>query len=267
MPNPVRHSRNPVWMVALVCCFVVELSGCSLFVMAGKMLQGDPVVGDEFKAYYGKSMSKSGKKVAVMCSTPEAVKSEFSSLDLDLAAEISRKLALNDIDVIKNHKVANWIDDHGGDIDLKELGAGVDADLVVQVRLEHFDFREENSPDLFRGKARGSIVVYELIRAEDKANSKFEAQPKSKSKPGSEAHEKSEEKPSSKSKKRDKTDPIREVVEIKQVFAKTFDSTYPPLQPVSITQMQPETFRKKFLDRVGDELSRLFYEHKPGTDI
>lgn len=284
MRHPVRHSRNPIWMVALVCCCLLELSGCSLFVMAGKMIQGDPVIGDEFKGHTGKSMCKSGRKVAVMCSTPEAVKSEFSSLDLDLAAEISRKLALHNIDVIKNHKVANWIDDHGGgDVNLQELGAGIDADLLVQVRLDHFDFREENSPDLFRGKARGSVVVYELVRADDKGNSKFESKPKSKSdaddsksdkgstdkKSVAKSADKKQERTDkdSKASKRSKSEPIREVVQIRLIFTKSFDSTYPPLQPISITQMQPETFRKKFLDRVGDELSRTFYQHKPGTDI
>lgn len=251
MPTLVHHSRNPVWMMALVCCFLLELSGCSLFVMAGKMLQGDPVIEDEFKAWYGKSMAKSGKKVAVLCSTPEAIKSEFSSLDLDLAAEINRKLSLHDINVIKNHKIANWIDDHGGgNLDLKELGSEIDADLVIQVTLEHFDFREENSPDLFRGRARGSVVVYELVRDDEKSPLKFE------SKPGSKADKTKKDESSA-----------RQVRSVREVFAKTFDSTYPPHQPISIGQMQPESFRKKFLDRVGDELSRLFYRHKPGTDI
>lgn len=251
MRPTVHHSRNPVWMVGLVCCLLLELSGCSLFVMAGKMIQGDPVIGDEFKAWYGQSMAKSGKKVAVLCSTPEAIKSEFSSLDLDLATEINRKLSLHDVDVIKSHKIASWIDDHGGgNLDLKELGSEIDADLVVAVKLEHFDFREENSPDLFRGRARGSIVVYELLRNDEKAGPMFEAKPGSKS---------------DKSKKDGKS--AREVRSVREVFAKTFDSTYPPHQPIPLGQMQPETFRKKFLDRVGDELSRLFYKHKAGTDI
>lgn len=265
MPKHVRHSQNPLWMTALVCCCLLELSGCSLFVMAGKMIQGDPVVEDEFKAFYGKSMADSGKKVAVMCSTPETVKSEFSSLDLDLAAEISRKLHVQGINVIKNHKVASWIDDHGGDVDLKELGEGIDADLLIQVRLDHFDYREENSPDLFRGKTRGSVVVYELVRANEDSMNKFEKGPKSKSDPESTKTAKSSG--GKKSTGKDKGQKTREVESVRAVFSKTFDSTYPTLQPVSITQMQPDTFRKKFLDRVGDELSRLFYRHKAGTDI
>jgi hypothetical protein len=273
MPHTVRHSRNPWWMTALVCCFILELSGCSLFVMAGKMLQGDPVVDDEFKHWYGKSMDKSEKKVAVVCSTPESVKSEFSSLDLDLASEVSRKLGLHKVNVVKSHKVASWMDDHGGaDFDLKELGNDLGAELVIAIKLEHFDFREENSPDLFRGKARGNVTVYELTRGTAKDKSKKESKADSKKLAAKEDKEdKKKDDSSSKSSKDSKDEKEEEtkpkVTGVRQVFLKTFDTSYPPHQPVSIEQMQPETFRKKFLDRVGDELSRTFYRHKAGVEI
>ncbi|MDB5336855.1 MAG: hypothetical protein JWN70_2474 [Planctomycetaceae bacterium] len=270
MPHTVRHSQNPWWMTALVCCCFLELSGCSLFVMAGKMLQGDPMVESEFDRWYGKSMLKSKKKVAVVCSTPESVKSEFTSLDLDLASEVSRKLHLHEITVVKSHKVASWMDDHGGtDFDMKELGNDLGAELVVAIKVDHFDFREENSPDLFRGKARGVVTVYELMRDPKKPKKEAKSEAESK-KDKSESADKSDEKTgsSSKSKKTKKDDePKDNVIGVRQVFLKTFDTTYPPHQPVSIEQMQPETFRKKFLDRVGDELARQFYRHKAGVEF
>ena len=281
MPHTVRYSRNPWWMTALVCCCFLELSGCSLFVMAGKMLQGDPVVEAEFDRWYGKSMEKSKKKVAVVCSTPESVKSEFTSLDLDLASEVSRKLHLHEITVVKSHKVASWMDDHGGtDFNMAELGNDLGAELVVAIKLDHFDFREENSPDLFRGKARGNVTVYELMRdpkAKSKKDAKADAaadskQDKAKDKDKKDETDKADKKAgsSSKSSKTDKDkdeEPKPQVTGVRQVFMKTFDSSYPPHQPVSIEQMQPETFRKKFLDRVADELSRTFYRHKAGIEF
>ena len=267
MPRTIRQSRNPWWVAALVCCCLLESSGCSLFVMTGKMLQGDPMTDDEFKTWYGKSMEKSGKKVAVLCSTPESVKSEFSSLDMDLSSEVSNKFHRNKINIIGAHKVASWMDDHGGgDFDVRELGNDLGAELVVSIKLDHFDFREENSPDLFRGRARGNITVHELVRES--------SQPKSSpSKPDSKADSKAKRvdnadtadgaKKTSKPGKSDK--PGSKVIGIRQVMAKTFDITYPPHQPVTIEQMQPDTFRKKFTDRVADELSRTFYRHKPGV--
>ena len=276
MTHTVHRSRNPWWMTVLVCCWLVELSGCSLFVMAGKMLTGDPVIESEFNRWYGKSMEKSKKKVAVVCSTPESVKSEFSSLDLDLASEVSRKLGTQKINMVKSHKVAYWMDDHGGnDFDMKELGNDLGAELVIVIKLDHFDYREENSPDLFRGKARGSVVVYELLRATDKKGdagakktSKAAADKDEKKSDGKDSDDKksgSDKKSSTRDKKaEEKTSPVTGV---RQVFAKTFDSSYPAHQPVSIDQMQPETFRKKFLDRVGDELARTFYSHKAGIEM
>ncbi len=268
MPHTVRHSRNPWWMMALVCCCFLELSGCSLFVMAGKMLQGDPTVEGEFVRWYGKSMAKSKKKVAVICSTPESVKSEFSSLDLDLASEVSRKLHLHEILVVKADKVASWMDDHGGtDFDMKELGNDLGAELVVAIKLDHFDFREENSPDLFRGKARGCVTVYELTRDTTQAKSKTDSKEDSKSdsKKDKAGDKIGKDSKSAKAAKEAESKP--KVTGFRQVFLKTFDSSYPPHQPVSIEQMQPETFRKKFLDRVADELSRTFYRHKVGVEF
>lgn len=261
----------------LVCCCMVSLSGCSLFVMAGKMLSGDPVIESEFNRWYGKSMEKSKKKVAVVCSTPESVKSEFSSLDLDLASEVSRKLGTQRINVIKSHKVAIWMDDHGSsDFDMRELGNDLGAELVIVIKLDHFDYREENSPDLFRGKARGSVVVYELQRANDKkggagskAESKADAKQDEQKSDGKESGESKKGSGKKKSSTREKKAEENKspVTGIRQVFAKTFDSSYPAHQPVSIDQMQPETFRKKFLDRVGEELARTFYSHKAGIEM
>lgn len=263
MPCTRRPSRNPIWMAALACCLLVNVSGCSLFVMAGKMLQGDPLIDSPFTKIYGKSMEKSGKKVAVLCNTPESVKSEFSSLDLDLAADISRKLAAQRIDIVENHRIAKWIDDYGGDIDLKELGAEIDVDLIIQVNFNQFDYREENSSELFRGRANGNIVVYELVRDGDSSN-KFESKPRSDEEKEAKENGKSKE---TKSKKRGHKKTLASVKFVRKVYEGSFNSTYPTLQPVSITQMQPDTFRRKFLDRMGDEVARLFYNHKAGVDI
>ena len=268
MPHTVRHSRNPWWMMALVCCCIVELSGCSLFVMAGKMLQGDPVVEDEFVRWYGKSMAKSKKKVAVVCSTPESVKSEFSSLDLDLASEVSRKLHLHEILVVKADKVASWMDDNGGlDFDMRELGNDLGAELVVAIKLDHFDFREENSPDLFRGKARGCVTVYELQRDSTKPKSDSKIGAGSKAQPDKPQNDDQAGRSKQAAQQANPEVSKPKVTGVRQVFLKTFDSSYPPHQPVSIEQMQPDTFRKKFLDRVADELSRTFYRHKAGVEF
>lgn len=285
MPLPTRHSRNFLWTMAMICC-LIHLGGCAPMVMLGKMLQGDPLVDDEFKKWNGKSLAKSGKQVAILVSTPESIKSEYASLDIDLLSEISRKLATQQIAVVKPHKVATWIDDHGWeDMDLKELGTDIDADYVIQVKLDHFDYREENSPNLFRGRTNGVITAYELIRAPKpkstiksglgfgKSDSKDKDDDKSKDSEKDKGNKKSKESDSksetsekdhknSDDKEKEKRGPV---TSLRKVYNRTFQNVYPIHQPVSIEQMQPETFKKKFLDHVSDDLSKLFYAHKAGS--
>jgi len=267
MPQPVRTSRNFLWIGLMTCICLVELTGCAPMVMLGKMLQGDPLVDDEFEKWNGKSLAKSDKQVAILCSTPESIKSEYASLDIDLLSEISRKLAAHDVSVIKPHKVATWIDDHGlDDLDMKELGEDLDADYVIQVKLDHFDYREQNSPNLFRGRTGGTVTAYELIREEEP----LLKPKKSKADDSKKESKKDSEKSSTKSKKtasKDSKDSVKrgKIITVKRVYNRTFQNVYPTLQPVSIEQMQPEIFKKKFVDHVSNDLSRLFYPHKAGV--
>jgi hypothetical protein len=295
MPLPVRHSRKFLWMPALVCCYIAGLSGCRPMIMLGKMLQGDPLISDEFGKWNGKSLAKSGKKVAILVSTPESIKTEYASLDIDLLSAISRKLATKDIVIVKPHIVATWIDDHGWDnLDLKELGTDVDADFLIQVKLDHFDFHEENSPNLFRGRTNGIITAYEMKRgAKTKSKDKDKAgwfgskddddkkkdadkdkeadKDTDKTKDVDSKKDKDEDSKTGTSKKNRKKKDEKEVAKrdpvtsTRQVYNRSFQNTYPAHQPVSIEQMQPETFKKKFLDHVSDDLSKLFYAHKEGS--
>lgn len=286
-----RHSRSFSWAAAMVYCCLIGLGGCAPMVMLGKMLQGDPLVTEDFKTWNGgKSLAKSGKKVAILCTTPESIKTEYAALDVDLLSEVSRKLAKHEISVVKPYKVATWIDDHGiENLDLKQLGTDIDADYVIQIKLDEFDYREENSPNLFRGRANGLVAVYSLVRAtpskgkdttesgflkgdkaaskkketdqdedSDKADSKSSKKSKSKKKESEEKDKKKDEKDE------EKRDPVTST---RQLYNRTFRNIYPEHQPVSIDQMQPETFKKKFLDRVADDLAKLFYAHKSGTNF
>lgn len=273
MSHSIRRSRNLPWIAVMACLCVVQLSGCGPMVMLGKMLQGDPLVDDEFKKWYGKSLAKSDLQVVILCSTPESIKSEYASLDIDLLSEISRKLATHDISIVKPHKVATWIDDHGtDDLDLKELGNDLDADIIIQVKLDQFEFREENSPNLFRGRTNGVVTAFEMKREVKKSKSKTPFLGKS-----TEEDDKDQEKKAATSSKnnkksgdaKDENDKSSRgpVISVKQIYARNFQNVYPVLQPVSIEQMQAETFKKKFLDHVSDDLAKLFYAHKAGSSF
>jgi hypothetical protein len=154
-----------------LCALVIANAGCSLFVMAGKMINGDPLTKPAFEDYTGKSMPDEGKKVAVICSAPESIKLEYPSIEADMLGDLTRTLATQKIDIIKPHKVASWIDDNGGVVDdIAELAREVGAEYVIQVRIDNFTYKEENSPTLLRGRSSGSVTVWETDLDDSKSH-------------------------------------------------------------------------------------------------
>lgn len=225
--SPQRRSFAMIGLCVLV--LLCTGAGCSLSVMAGKMLFGDPMIGDDFKGVTGKSLTEKGKKVAVICNTPESVRDEFSALGVELLREICTKMRGHKIDVIPSSKIASWIDDNGGEVgNLNELAQKIEADYIVRIDIDQFSYQEENSPNLFRGRAAGSVTVFEVLYNEQKT---------------------------------------AKVKRLSEIYSKRFASVYPVHQAVPADQTSPIIFRKKYMDRVSDEISRLFYRHRAGSDF
>lgn len=157
-----------VLLVVLVSV-TAGLSGCSLFVMAGKMFFGDPKIPSPFHAGTGIDLAKDKKKVLLVCSAPEYVKGEHPSIELDLTDGTIRRLRRRGIAVVDPDEVASWIDENGGYWqDPSELAEQFDADIIVHIELSRFSTEEENSPWLFRGRCVGNIYAYEVRKANGK---------------------------------------------------------------------------------------------------
>lgn len=267
-----------------LCGLAMTNTGCSLFVMAGKMIMGDPTNDSAFEAYTKKDMAEEGKLVAVICTSPESIKLEFSALDVDLLTNVALRMRQHGIKIIPPHEVASWIDDNGGAIDLLDLGKTVEADYIVHIQVETFSYKEENSPNLFRGKSTGSIAVWELIPVdapEEKPRTKKQAERKkaeelAKKKKQKEKEEKEKEKElaqKSDKKKSFKKDDVKVAekfkgeVELKKIFSKGFSTVYPNHQPVSAESTSATTFRKRYLDKVAGEVAGSFCRQVTGSDI
>jgi len=52
-----------------------------------------------------------------------------------------------------------------------------------------------------------------------------------------------------------------------KIFEKSTNSVYPLAVPRSTSEESLSTFRRKYLDRLSEEIGRLFYEHYNGDDI
>lgn len=151
------------WLLPLGMVGVLLISGCSLGVMAGKMLRGEPLVTSQFESMTGVNLTKGEHKLVVICSTPTSVDADLSSLNLDLIDGITRRMKIQGISVINPDEVAKWIDDNGGVItDPSEMAQAFDAKYVAWIDIFGFSLREENSPKLLRGRATGFIRVFRV---------------------------------------------------------------------------------------------------------
>jgi len=148
---------------------VILLSGCSMFVMAGKMLKGDPKQPGQFHQLTCTDLAKGKQRVVVVCSVPAAVEEDLSSLNVDLIEGVTRQMRLHGIDVVKPDEVARWIDDHGGVVsDPDAIAKAFDVDYIAWVDLQAFTIREENSANLLRGQAQGYIHAYKVEKVDNK---------------------------------------------------------------------------------------------------
>lgn len=171
MPPRAPRSRSlfacgPTW--CLLAIVVLLLGGCSLGVMAGKMLTGDPMLPAQFKQMTHTDLVKNKNKVVVICSTPTAIDAELGGLNLDLIDGITRRMKVHGIQVVNPDAVAQWIDDNGGVItDPSEMARAFDADYVAWIDVSAFTLKEPNAPKLLRGHTEGFIRVFQVEKIDD----------------------------------------------------------------------------------------------------
>lgn len=228
-PAHTRISRLAALLLAGL--LVTNCSGCQIVIGVMQIFQGFPKTHNDFwvKTHH-RSLGEKGKRVVILaCSKPSA-QSEEPSLDLDVMAEISRRLKVEDVDVVEPHKVARWIDDNGQiglGTHLEPIAAQFGADFIVLFAFEDFGYRAENSPGMYQGHANGKIVVTEMV--DDKSKS---------------------------GKKRARV-----------IYNNSFSSKFPANRPLSADQEGPDVFKRKFKARMSEQLIRTFVDYRPEDEI
>ena len=150
----------------------IVASGASMLTVAGctqmlagtsRLLWGEPKLPAEFTTLTKVDLSKGLKKVLVICSTPEAIDTDVSTLRLDIVDGVTRQMELNGVKVIKPDLVADWMDSHGsGSMDPQEIAQEFETDYIAWIDVQSFDLREPNSPKLLRGHTSGYIRVFKV---------------------------------------------------------------------------------------------------------
>jgi hypothetical protein len=167
-PHPPLKRRLVLKVLGASLCggvIATSLPGCSLGVMLGKMVQGEPRNPAQFRTMTKEDLTKGKHTVLVVCTAPDSVDSEHSTLAYDVIDGVTRRMKLHGIDVINPDLVASWIDEHGGiGSDPAELANEFDTDYIVFIEIQSFSFREPNSPKLLRGQATGFVRAYEVTK-------------------------------------------------------------------------------------------------------
>lgn len=173
-PSSARRTTSAALLVPLRRCVVClaiasavwTLGGCSLFVMAGKMFFGDPKQAAPFRTTTEVDLTDGEKSVLIVATTPQGVKAENSNVDLEVVERVSRHLRAKGVKVYPSKQVLNWLDERGGQWgDPNEIAEKFDADYIIEIDIDRFTHREENSPDLFRGNALGNVRAYEVVKS------------------------------------------------------------------------------------------------------
>ena len=140
---------------------LLSIAGCSkLLLGGGKILFGDPKITAEFTKLTLDDLTKGTKTVLVVCSTPEAVDAESSTLKNDLIDGITRRMKFHGVKIVNPDRVVNWLEDHGGvSPDFQQLAKDFDTDYIACIEVQTFALREPNTPKMLRGSTSGFIRV------------------------------------------------------------------------------------------------------------
>lgn len=156
--------------LALLLCLGGSLlflqAGCiNTMVMMSKVLLGDPVQISGFEQATGVSLAKQEKQVLIRVSAPAFVSETHGSLTSEVETELISRMKRHKIQVMHPDTAAKVLDRLGGTFDPQVLARDIeDCDYIMHIQLEKFSYKEESSPNFYRGNATGRIVGYEVRR-------------------------------------------------------------------------------------------------------
>jgi len=157
-------------LLGLVLCggLLFSQAGCiNTMVMVSKVLLGDPIQLSGFEQATGISLAKEEKQVLIRVSAPAFVSEVHNTLTSDVEEELSRRMKLHKIKVMHPDTAAKVLDRLGGTFDPQVLAREVpDCDYIMHIQLERFSYKEESSPNFYRGNATGRITGFEVRREE-----------------------------------------------------------------------------------------------------
>jgi len=170
LPQRSRPRRLVLFsaLMGVFAVLAVTIPGCSLGVMAGKMLFGNPKMTSEFQMATGVDLVDSERSVVVIARVPSYLSGDLATLEPDLITGVTDRLLRESIDATAADLVIDWIDERGTSDDVARAAKKFGTDYVIHIHLATFDNFEQKSTFLHRGRSAGTISAYkvELIGGE-----------------------------------------------------------------------------------------------------
>lgn len=164
--STMKHwlARRTRFGLLLLCVLAVAASqaGCNYIILLGYLIGGPPSIEPDFDAMTNKSMTDKGVVVAVVCYAPTEVKWDFDSIDHQIARYVSYRLHEHKIKVTNPDRIRAWLDENPNWDSPEEIGAALGVTHVIYIDLTKFSLYEENSANLYRGRAEGMVSVFEM---------------------------------------------------------------------------------------------------------
>jgi hypothetical protein len=142
-------------------------TGCAYVVTLGYLLGGPPSIEPDFDKMTKKSLTDKGVKVAVVVFCPDEIRWNYTDADKDIAKFIAFRLHEHHVSVINPDRVQEWLDQHEDWDRPEEVGQATGATHVVVVDVHKYNLYEENSHELFRGRAEVMVAVHHMNKDGD----------------------------------------------------------------------------------------------------
>ena len=165
----LRQTKSPAIILLATAVMLLTVPGCSLFVMAGRMVLGESEIPAEFRKTTGTDLTESDDRVVIIATAPHRLLNAVPALERDIADRVTRILEARNVQVVPAGDVASWFDDNGEWGDYSEMAQEFDATYVIHIELREFDYRVPQSPHLLQGKTEGRITVHKIDESKDSA--------------------------------------------------------------------------------------------------
>jgi hypothetical protein len=153
-------------LLAVAMAAVFSASGCNYFILLGYLIGGPPSIQPDFDKLTKESLTDKGDKVAVVCFVPDEIRLNYIDVDKDIAKYIAHRLFQHDIKVVQPDRVQDWLDRHDDWDKPDEIGEATGATHVIFIDVHKYNLFEENSHDLFRGRAEVLVSVFKMQKGD-----------------------------------------------------------------------------------------------------